>query len=212
MKINKAGLDLIKEFEGCKLVAYPDEVGVWTIGYGITNSDEEITGVHIRKGLRITRKTAEEWLEKSLDKKYGPKVMKYDKKYNWNENEYAALVSFCYNIGNIDTLTAYGTRSKAVIANKMLLYNKAGKRGVLNGLTKRRKAERALFLKPVNAIYGTVATTKGGLNLRKTGSTKAAVLKTMPKGAKVQIISKGAKWYKVRYNGTTGWCMGKYIK
>lgn len=148
MKISKKGLDLVKEFEGLHLEAYKDEVGVWTIGYGITNADKSITGVTIRKGLKITREKAEKWLEESLNKKYAPKVTKYNSKYKWNQNEFDALVSFAYNIGSIDGLTANGSRSKSVISNKMLKYNKAGGR-VYNGLTRRRKAERELFLTPV---------------------------------------------------------------
>lgn len=74
--------------------------------------------------------------------------MKYNSKYKWNQNEIDALVSFAYNIGSIDALTANGTRSRATIAAKMLQYNKAGGK-VLNGLTRRRKAERELFLTAV---------------------------------------------------------------
>lgn len=144
-KISNKCLDLVKEFEGCKLTAYRDEVGVWTIGYGITNSDFKITKKIIRKGMKISKETAEKWLEESLNKKYLPPVLEYDKQYNWNQNELDALVSFCYNIGSIKQLTANGTRSKAVVASKMLQYNKAGGR-VYRGLTRRRKAERALFL------------------------------------------------------------------
>lgn len=144
-KISDKCLNLVKEFEGCKLTAYRDEVGVWTIGYGITNSDFKITKKIIRKGMKISKATAEKWLEESLNKKYLPLVLEYDKQYNWNQNELDALVSFCYNIGSIKQLTADGTRSKAVVASKMLQYNKAGGR-VYNGLTRRRKAERALFL------------------------------------------------------------------
>ena len=144
-KISKNCLDLVKEFEGCKLTAYRDEVKVWTIGYGITNSDFKITKKIIRKGMKISKATAEKWLEESLNKKYLPLVLEYDKQYNWNQNELDALVSFCYNIGSIRQLTADGTRSKAVVASKILQYNKAGGR-VYNGLTRRRKAERALFL------------------------------------------------------------------
>lgn len=144
-KISNKCLDLVKEFEGCRLTAYRDEVGVWTIGYGITNADRSITGKLIHKGMKISKDTAEKWLRESLIKKYLPLVLKYDKQYNWNQNELDALVSFCYNIGSIKQLTADGTRSKAVVASKMLQYNKAGGR-VYNGLTRRRKAERALFL------------------------------------------------------------------
>lgn len=146
MKINAEGLALIKEFEGLYLTAYMDAVNVITIGYGTTNADASIIGVRIRPGMKISRATAEEWLVECLDKKYMPLVMKYDNIYHWTENEASALCSFAYNIGSIKQLTDNGRRSKAVIAEKMLLYNKAGGK-VLAGLTRRRKAERALYLK-----------------------------------------------------------------
>ena len=148
MKISEKGLALIKEFEGCHLTAYQDEVGVWTIGYGITNSDKSITKTTIKKGLTITKEKAEEWLEECLNRIYAHKIMKYDVRYNWNQNEFDALVSFAFNLGSIDQLTANGSRSKSVISNKLLEYNKAGGK-VYAGLTRRRKAERDLFLTPV---------------------------------------------------------------
>ena len=146
-KISKTGIDLIKEFEGCHLTAYRDEVGVLTIGYGITNADKSITGTVIKSGLKISQSTAEKWLEESLNKKYLPLVMKYDTRYGWNQNEIDALTSFAYNIGSIDQLTANGSRSRAIIAKKMLEYNKAGGT-IYRGLTRRREAERKLFLTP----------------------------------------------------------------
>ena len=146
-KVSKTGIELIKEFEGCHLTAYQDEVGVWTIGWGITNADKSITGTTIKRGLKISQATAEKWLEESLNRKYLPKVMKYDTRYNWNQNEIDALTSFAYNIGSIDQLTANGSRSRATIAKKMLEYNKAG--GIVyRGLVRRREAERKLFLTP----------------------------------------------------------------
>ena len=147
-KISDKCLKLVKEFEGCRLTAYRDEVGVWTIGYGITNSDFKITKKIIRKGMKISKATAEKWLEESLNKKYLPLVLEYDKQYNWDQNELDALVSFCYNIGSIKQLTADGTRSKTVVASKILQYNKAGGK-VYRGLTRRRNAERELFLAKV---------------------------------------------------------------
>lgn len=147
-KISNKCLDLVKEFEGCRLTAYRDEVGVWTIGYGITNADKGITGKSIHKGMKISKDTAEKWLRESLIKKYLPLVLKYDKQYDFNQNEIDALVSFAYNIGSVKQLTANGTRSRATIAAKMLQYNKAGGK-VYNGLTRRRKAERTLFLTKV---------------------------------------------------------------
>lgn len=147
-KITENCIKLVKEFEGCYLKAYKDEVGVWTIGYGITNSDKSITGTTIKQGLVITKAQADTWLRKSLEKKYLPLVTRYNSKYDWNQNQIDALVSFCYNIGSIGGLTASGTRSNAEIAKKMLGYNKAGGK-VYKGLTRRRKAEHDLFVKAV---------------------------------------------------------------
>jgi len=145
MKINQATMKLIKEFH---LHAYKDAVGVVTIGWGTTNADSSITGKVIRMGMTISQPTAEKWLKETLEKKYLRKVMKYDHIYHWNENEAGALTSFAYNIGSIDQLTDHGKRSKATIAKKMLLYNKADGR-VLRGLKRRREAEHKLFLTPV---------------------------------------------------------------
>ena len=147
MKISEKGLSLIRRFEGCQLTAYRDSVGVWTIGWGTTNADKTITGRTISRGMRIKQATADRWLEESINHKYAPKVSKYDSKYHWNQNEFDAMVSFAYNVGSIDQLTARGTRSKSTIAKKILEYNKAGGR-ILAGLTRRRKAEHALFVTP----------------------------------------------------------------
>ena len=152
MEISEKGLELIKKFEGCRLQAYQDSVGVWTIGYGTTNADKAITGTTIYQGLRISQATADEWLRRSIDTKYGPKVDKYSQ-YGWNQNEFDGLVSFAYNIGSIDGLTAHGSRTRAEIADKILAYNKAGGK-VLAGLTRRRQEERMLFLTPVAVKTG----------------------------------------------------------
>jgi len=148
MHISENGLKLIKKWEGCYLKAYKDCVGVWTIGYGITNADKKITGRTIKAGLTITQNTANVWLEECIRQIYEPKVNKYMEKYHWNQNQYDALVSFCFNIGNIDELTKDGTRSNDTIASKMLEYCKAGGRRV-QGLYDRRKDEHNLFIKPV---------------------------------------------------------------
>lgn len=143
-KASKNAVVLIKKFEGCSLKAYQDSVGVWTIGYGTTNADKEITGITIKAGTKITQKQAEKFLLKSLNKKYAARVNKYYAKYRFNQNQFDALVSFAYNIGSIDQLTAKGTRSIKVISDKILAYDRAGGRP-LAGLTRRRRAEKALF-------------------------------------------------------------------
>ena len=145
LQISQKGLNLIKEFEGCRLEAYKCPAGVWTIGYGTTDSDYSITKTKIRAGLKISKQKAETWLRQSVNKKYCPKVNKYNNKYHWTQNEFDAMVSFAYNLGSIDQLTANGKRTKKEIAQKMLLYNKGGGK-VLPGLVRRRKAEQKLFL------------------------------------------------------------------
>ena len=143
MKISKAGIDFIIGFEGfsakaCKCVSTEK---YYTIGYGHYGAD-------VKKDDTITREEARKLLESDL-LSFEKKVSKYDSKYDFNQNEFDALVSFAYNVGNIDQLTAKGTRTRDKIAECMLLYNKSGGR-VLNGLTKRREAERKLFLTNVS--------------------------------------------------------------
>lgn len=139
MKTSKNGIKIIKQFEGCRLTAYLCPAGIPTIGYGHT------AGVEM--GQTITKEQADQFLKEDLVK-FERKVEMYNSKYCWNQNEFDALVSFAFNIGSIDQLTANGSRDKNVISQKMLQYNKAGGK-VLEGLTKRRQAEQALFLKAV---------------------------------------------------------------
>ena len=138
MKTSEKGLKLIKIFEGCRLTAYkalPTEK-YYTIGYGHCGSD-------VKKGQTITQEEADTLLAEDV-KKFEYRVNAYEK-YNWTQHEFDALVSFAYNIGNIDGLTNYGQRSKEMIAEKMLLYVKSGGQ-IVNGLVKRRQAEKLLFL------------------------------------------------------------------
>ncbi len=149
MMVSKKGLDLIKKWEGCRLTAYEDSVGVWTIGWGTTNSDIAITNTNIREGLKISQQEADEWLEMSVNTKYAPRVEKFNSIYHFNQNQFDALVSFCYNIGSINQLTANGTRSIEEIASHMTAYVHAGGK-VLQGLVNRRNDEVALFNTPVD--------------------------------------------------------------
>lgn len=139
MRTSQNGINLIKQFEGCRLTAYKCAAGVPTIGYGHTAG--------VKMGQTINQVQAESFLKDDL-MKYEKNVEKYDSKYHWNQNEFDALVSFAFNIGSIDQLTANGTRDRKMIAERILQYNKAAGK-VLDELTKRRKAEQALFLKPV---------------------------------------------------------------
>ena len=135
-KINKSGLNLIKKYEGCRLTSYICPAGVLTIGYGHTGKD-------VKQNQTITKKKAISLLKKDLAR-FERHVQSYNYIYEWTDNEFSALVSFAYNIGNIDQLTAYGTRTRSQIRSAMLKYVKANGK-TLQGLVKRRKAELKLF-------------------------------------------------------------------
>lgn len=146
MRISNKGIELIKQFEGCRLKAYKDPAGVPTIAYGHTAG--------VKMGDTITQEQADELLRDDLVI-YEGKVAKYDDKYHWNQNQFDALVSFAYNIGSIDQLTSNGRRSIKTISDKILEYNKAGGKK-LEGLVRRRKAEKALFDEAVQGDSSTV--------------------------------------------------------
>lgn len=143
MVTSVTGRDLIKKYEGLRTTAYKCPAGVYTIGYGHTKG--------VKAGMRISRKEAEDLLVQDLAVAENA-VNIYVNRYNLNQNEYDALVSFTFNCGagNLNKLCNKGLRKKADIAEKMLAYNKGGGK-VLAGLTNRRHDERRLFLTPVSS-------------------------------------------------------------
>jgi lysozyme len=141
-KINSAGLELIKAFEGLRLAAYLCPAKVWTVGWGST-------GPHVKPGMTITLDEAETLLRSDLARferavdKAAPDA---------SDNEFAAFVSLAFNIGiagfNRSTaLKRHLDGNKVGAANAILMWNKAGG-VVLKGLVRRREAERALYLLP----------------------------------------------------------------
>lgn len=162
MHISDTGLKLIQEFEGCpknkkgQIESYKDPIGIWTIGFG------HIKGV--KQGQIITREQAIEYLKQDIVTAENA-VDRYMSKYNFNQNQYDALVSFAFNLGggNIDLLTAKGSRTIQRIAEKIPAYNKADGK-VLDGLTRRRLAEQKLFNTPVKANNKAKTTTATTIN------------------------------------------------
>ncbi|EMF5623396.1 lysozyme [Enterobacter hormaechei subsp. steigerwaltii] len=145
MQTSEKGIALIKEFEGCKLTAYQDSVGVWTIGYGWT---QPVDGKPIRAEMTIKQETAERLLKTGLVS-YESDVSRLVK-VGMTQGQFDALVSFTYNLGARSLSTSTLLRKLnagdyAGAADEFLRWNKAGGK-VLNGLTRRREAERALFL------------------------------------------------------------------
>lgn len=197
MHINQEGLRLIKNFEGCRLAAYkpvPTEKE-YTIGWGHYG---------VPKGTVWTQKQADDQLVKDL--------VKYENyvnsmKRNFNENEFSALVSFVYNCGLGSLQSLCRNRNNRQIAEALLLYNKAGGK-VLAGLTKRRKAERELFLKPVPAMTSPIAPVKKTLPYKV--RTKCDLNVRSGAGAnfnKIRVAKKGEilTVWAIETNGTTKW-------
>ena len=134
-------IEMIKSFEGLVLTSYkatPNETS-YTIGYGHSG----IT----TPNMVIDEEIANRLLEEDLNKCY-EHLERYDAIYAFTDNEYDAMVSFCFNIGSITQLTNNGQRSKWEIANAMLKYVTDGVNR-LEGLVKRREIEHNLFVNGV---------------------------------------------------------------
>lgn len=142
MKISAAGIELLKQFEGCRLTAYQDSVGVWTIGFGTTAG--------VKEGQTISQVKAEEYLRSDLA--IFEKAVTESLKAPVNQNQFDALVSFTYNVGvsafrSSTLLNLINEKTdKKVVAAEFSKWVKAGNQ-TLPGLVSRRKAESELFLK-----------------------------------------------------------------
>lgn len=140
MKINSKGLRIIKDSEDCKLKAYVCPAGVWTIGWGHTGD--------VYPGQVIDQEEADQLL--AFDAEEAENQVKSSVKVPLNENQFSALVSFTFNLGPVNlkssTLLKYlNSKEYNKAANEFPKWNKS-KGKVLNGLVKRRAAERELFL------------------------------------------------------------------
>ncbi len=149
-RINDAALALIARFEGCRLEAYRDAVGVWTIGYGHTS----MAGPpQVHAGMRITRREAEEILRRDVER-FARDVRRVlgSAGDGLTSNQFGALVSFAYNvgIGNLkrsSVLRAVREGRHEDVPRLLLQWTKAGGRR-LRGLVRRRQAEGRLWMTP----------------------------------------------------------------
>lgn len=146
MKTSSVGINLIISFEDLKLDAYDDGVGVWTIGYGTTVYPN---GVKVKKGDACKFGQAKEYFAHDLNR--FEKAVNQSVKVSINQNQFDALVSLTYNIGEQafkeSTLLAKLNKGDYKgAAEQFAVWNKGGGK-VLKGLVRRRAAERDLFLK-----------------------------------------------------------------
>ncbi len=147
-KINPAGLDIVKSFEGLRTTAYPDPGtggDPWTIGYGHTAAAGP---PEVYPGLKITKAQAEEILQRDLNQ-YEQAVTAAVTR-SATSDQFSAMVSFTFNVGpsafrDSTLLKKHNAGDFAGAANEFLRWVYAGG-NVMPGLQRRRKAERALYL------------------------------------------------------------------
>lgn len=151
LKTSQKGIELIKKFEGCKLTAYRDSVGVWTIGFGHTKD--------VKADMVITAGQAEQFLKDDVVYfENGVNKLLKTLKAPVTQNQFDALISFAFNLGlgnlrkstlakKLYVMQQNDRDSVQAVADEFPRWNKAGGQ-VLTGLTHRRNAERALFLTP----------------------------------------------------------------
>lgn len=145
------GLTVLKHYEGCRLKAYQDSVGVWTIGYGDTEN--------VLPGMTITQEEAEDRLERRLDRDFEPGV-RAAITAGMRQEQFDAMVCLAYNIGvsafaKSTLVKLFNAGDIQLAADQFLRWDKAGGKS-LKGLRRRRAAERALFL-GANAAYAIAA-------------------------------------------------------
>lgn len=146
MKTSEKGINLIKSFEGFSSTPYLDIAKIPTIGYGFTHYLDDTKVKLSDKALSLEQ--AENILKLSL-KKY-ENIINENVKVQLNQNQFDALASFVYNVGgtafkNSTLLKKLNQVDYLGAAEEFLRWNKAG--GAENkGLTRRREAEKALFL------------------------------------------------------------------
>ncbi|WP_151838040.1 MULTISPECIES: lysozyme [unclassified Acinetobacter] len=146
MATSQVGIDLITSFEDLRLAAYDDGVGVWTIGYGTTVYPN---GIGVKRGDSCTKTQAMSFFQHDL-RRFEASVNNLVK-VPLSQNQFDALVSLVYNIGSGNfasstLLKKLNAKDYQGAADQFPRWNKAGGK-VLNGLVRRREAERALFLK-----------------------------------------------------------------
>lgn len=138
-------LDLIKKivgsFEGCKLTAYKDVKGIWTIGWGYAGAD-------VFEGEVWSQQEADDHLAAFL--KHVIENVVHNVKTPFTDNQLAAFCSLAYNIGlgafdHSTLLFKFNSGDSVAAADEFLRWNK-GNGKVIDGLTNRRRMERELFL------------------------------------------------------------------
>ena len=180
MKVTNETLQKIASFEGFRDTSYRCQANILTIGYGHTGKDvKENQKITMEQGLQLLTKDIEK-CEKAVLK------LQTEHAYFFNQNQFDALVSFCFNLGTgiFKQLTDNYKRSMSEIGNAILMYDKAnvnGKKTVLAGLTRRRRWEKELY------FTTTVDTEREPYNSYFNGTLKAQHKESL--SSKVKVLT-----------------------
>lgn len=144
MKVSQAGIDLIKQFEGCKLTAYRDTGGVLTIGWGHTSA---AGSPEVKEGMTISQEGADSILATDVNK-FSEGVAKLIK-VSVSQKQFDALVSFAYNVGigqfsSSTLLKKLNSGDYEAVPTQLMRWTKDNGTE-LSGLVRRRHAEAALW-------------------------------------------------------------------
>lgn len=144
MRISENGIEFIRQLEGEKLTAYPDIVGIWTIGVGHTGF---VDGKPVARGMAITKEKSKELL--TADLKRFESAVNDAVKVTITQNQFDALVSLAFNIGEgafarSTLVNKLNAGDKKGAAEQFLVWKNAGGR-VSQGLLNRRQKEKAMF-------------------------------------------------------------------
>jgi lysozyme len=139
MTYSEDGLHLTEQFEGCKLDAYQDSVGVATIGYGHTRN--------VTMGMTCTQEQAEQWLQEDIQS--AADAANRLVTVELTQQEFDALVDFTFNLGagNLQSSTLLRLLNSGDYTGAAAEFQKWDKAGgqVLAGLLRRRQAEADMF-------------------------------------------------------------------
>lgn len=206
--INNEGLSLIKNYEGCRLQAYKpvSTERYMTIGFGHYGAD-------VTPSMTVTKQQAEDLLKQDLSR--FEQGIESCVKVSITDNQFAALVSFTYNCGinalkTSTLLKKLNNKDYTGAANEFLKWNKSNGKP-LAGLTRRRNAERDLFLKHDahnNDNLPYKVKTNTDLNIRIAPSTTSSIIRTVPKNTELTVWAVqtlgGRLWGK---NGVQYFCL-----
>jgi lysozyme len=190
MKPNAATVDLIKSFEGCRLAAYKDVAGVWTIGWGLTTG--ALPGVSVSRGMAITQMQADEYLTKTLEL-FGNKILPAMTRKP-TPNQFGAMLSLAYNVGTggfkkSTVLRKFNADDFSGAAAAFAMWNKAGGK-IDRGLVRRRAAEAALFLADSNdQVYADAVTVDEPTNTAIGSTTMQATVVTVGSGVGAAVTA-----------------------